>query len=47
MLALIKLPAHLGYLILFGLVEAESTGVPVPGETAAHHRRRARSPRSV
>ncbi|MGI8800734.1 MAG: DedA family protein [Solirubrobacteraceae bacterium] len=34
MLALIKLPAHLGYLILFGLVGAESTGVPVPGETA-------------
>lgn len=44
MLALIKLPAHLGYVILFGLVGAESTGVPVPGETAlitagvlAHH----------
>ncbi len=44
MLWLIKLPAHLGYLILFGLVGAESTGVPVPGETAlmtagvlAHH----------
>jgi membrane-associated protein len=43
-LALVKLPAHLGYLILFGLVGAESTGVPVPGETAlitagilAHH----------
>jgi undecaprenyl-diphosphatase len=43
-LALIKFPAHLGYLILFGLVGAESTGVPVPGETAlitagvlAHH----------
>ncbi len=34
MLALIKLPAHLGYLILFGLVGAESTGVPLPGETA-------------
>lgn len=34
MLGLIKLPAHLGYLILFGLVGAESTGVPVPGETA-------------
>jgi membrane protein DedA with SNARE-associated domain len=34
MLALIKLPTHLGYLILFGLVGAESTGVPVPGETA-------------
>jgi len=34
LLALIKLPTHLGYLILFGLVGAESTGVPVPGETA-------------
>lgn len=34
MLALIKLPVHLGYLILFGLVGAESAGVPVPGETA-------------
>jgi len=34
MLALVKLPAHLGYLILFGLVGAESAGVPVPGETA-------------
>jgi membrane-associated protein len=33
-LALIKLSAHAGYLILFGLVGAESTGVPVPGETA-------------
>jgi len=32
--ALIKLPAHLGYLILFALVGVESTGVPVPGETA-------------
>jgi membrane-associated protein len=44
MLALIKLPTHLGYVILFGLVGAESTGIPVPGETAlitagvlAHH----------
>jgi len=44
MLWLVKLPAHLGYLILFALVGAESTGVPVPGETAlitagvlAHH----------
>jgi undecaprenyl-diphosphatase len=43
-LSLIKLPAHLGYPILFALVGAESTGVPVPGETAlitaavlAHH----------
>jgi membrane protein DedA with SNARE-associated domain len=33
-LALLKLPRHLGYLILFALVGAESTGVPVPGETA-------------
>jgi len=33
-LALIQLPVHLGYLILFGLVGAESLGVPVPGETA-------------
>jgi len=32
--ALIKLPAHLGYFILFGLVGAESTGVPLPGESA-------------
>jgi undecaprenyl-diphosphatase len=32
--ALVKLPAHLGYLVLFALVGAESTGVPVPGETA-------------
>jgi undecaprenyl-diphosphatase len=44
LLALIKLPAHLGYLILFALIGAESAGVPVPGETAlitagvlAHH----------
>ena len=33
-LALIKLPERLGYLILFALVGAESTGAPVPGETA-------------
>jgi len=33
-LALLKLPAHLGYVALAGLVGAESTGVPVPGETA-------------
>jgi undecaprenyl-diphosphatase len=46
LLALVKLPTHLGYLILFGLVAAESSGVPVPGETAlitagvlAHHGR--------
>jgi len=42
--ALIHMPAHLGYLILFALTGAESAGVPVPGETAlitggvlAHH----------
>lgn len=34
MLALINLPPGVGYLILFGLVGVESTGVPVPGETA-------------
>jgi membrane protein DedA with SNARE-associated domain len=34
LLALIKLPMHLGYVILFALVGAESMGVPVPGETA-------------
>jgi undecaprenyl-diphosphatase len=46
MLALIQIPARLGYLVLFALVGAESTGVPVPGETAlitagvlAHHAR--------
>jgi undecaprenyl-diphosphatase len=33
-LALISLPAHVGYLILFALVGIESAGVPVPGETA-------------
>jgi membrane-associated protein len=33
-LALINLPANVGYLILFGLVGAESSGVPLPGETA-------------
>lgn len=32
--ALIKLPAHLGYVILFALVSAESGGAPVPGESA-------------
>ncbi len=31
---LVSLPAHLGYLVLFALVGAESAGVPVPGETA-------------
>lgn len=34
LIALIKLPMHLGYLILFALIGAESAGVPVPGETA-------------
>jgi membrane-associated protein len=34
MLALINIPTHQGYLVLFALVGAESTGVPVPGETA-------------
>lgn len=34
MVALINIPTHLGYLVLFALVGAESTGVPVPGETA-------------
>lgn len=34
MLHLLSQAAPLGYLILFGLVAAESTGVPVPGETA-------------
>jgi undecaprenyl-diphosphatase len=34
MLGLIRIPVHLGYLALFALVGAESTGVPVPGETA-------------
>ena len=33
-LALIGLPAHLGYLIVFVLVSVESAGLPVPGETA-------------
>ena len=46
MAALIKIPAHVGYLLLFALVGAESTGVPLPGEMAlitagvlAHHGR--------
>lgn len=34
LIALINLPAHLGYLILFALIGVESAGVPVPGETA-------------
>lgn len=33
-LAAIALSGGLGYLVLFALVGAESTGVPVPGETA-------------
>jgi membrane protein DedA with SNARE-associated domain len=33
-LALVKVPAHLGYLALALLVGVESMGVPVPGETA-------------
>jgi membrane-associated protein len=32
--ALIQIPANLGYLALAGLVGVESMGVPVPGETA-------------
>jgi len=32
--ALLSVPAHLGYIALAGLVGAESTGLPVPGETA-------------
>jgi membrane-associated protein len=34
LLALISIPSHLGYIALFALVAAESTGAPVPGETA-------------
>jgi undecaprenyl-diphosphatase len=34
LIALIALPARLGYVILFALVAVESAGVPVPGETA-------------
>ena len=34
MLALLKLPVHLGYAVLFGLIGAESSGLPVPGESA-------------
>ena len=34
MLALFKIPAHLGYVALCALVGAESAGVPLPGETA-------------
>jgi undecaprenyl-diphosphatase len=32
--ALIQIPANLGYLALAGLVGVESIGIPVPGETA-------------
>ena len=32
--AAVELPAHLGLLVLFALVAAESSGVPLPGETA-------------
>jgi undecaprenyl-diphosphatase len=32
--ALLKIPANLGYSVLFALISAESAGVPVPGETA-------------
>jgi undecaprenyl-diphosphatase len=46
LIALVELPARLGYLILFALISAESAGLPVPGETAlitagvfAHHGR--------
>lgn len=34
LIALIHLPARLGYLMLFALISVESAGVPVPGETA-------------
>ena len=34
LIALVKLTTHLGYLVLFALIGAESAGVPVPGETA-------------
>ncbi|HEX8754504.1 MAG TPA: DedA family protein [Solirubrobacterales bacterium] len=33
-LGLISVPSHLGYLVLFALIAAESAGVPLPGETA-------------
>jgi membrane-associated protein len=32
--AAVELPAHLGLLVLFALIAAESAGVPLPGETA-------------
>jgi undecaprenyl-diphosphatase len=34
MLALFKIPAHVGYVALGALIGAESAGVPLPGETA-------------
>src|SRR3954469_507803 len=34
LLALFKIPAHLGYVALGALIGAESAGVPLPGETA-------------
>lgn len=34
LLGLVKLSSNFAYLVLFALVGAESTGVPVPGETA-------------
>lgn len=33
-IALVKLPSRIGYLALAGLVAGESTGLPLPGETA-------------
>jgi len=33
-LALLEIPKHLGYPLLFLLVGAEASGIPVPGETA-------------
>jgi undecaprenyl-diphosphatase len=34
MLALIKIPANAAYIVLFALVGLESSGLPLPGETA-------------
>jgi membrane-associated protein len=34
LLALFKIPAHVGYVALGALIGAESAGVPLPGETA-------------
>ena len=34
LLALFKIPAHVGYVALAALIGAESAGVPLPGETA-------------